>query len=73
MRNPQKPSGDKVGNKGLGFKSVFTCTDSPHVVSGEWSFKWDVTGLGQSKDEMSYITPIWLEDSEIPPLFKAEF
>jgi hypothetical protein len=31
-----------IGHKGIGFKSVFKVSDTPHVISGEYRFKFDV-------------------------------
>ncbi|KAK1753770.1 hypothetical protein QBC47DRAFT_303960 [Echria macrotheca] len=48
-----------IGNKGIGFKSVFMAADSVHVQSGHFCFRFDHkagdSGIGM-------ITPIW-EDS----------
>lgn len=35
-----------IGKKGIGFKSVFMVTDAPHVLSGKWTFKLDVSSRG---------------------------
>lgn len=54
-----------VGNKGIGFKSVFVVSDCPHILSGGYTFKLDVAGpLGQ----LGYITPTWLSPNEIETL-----
>lgn len=61
-----KISGVHIGQKGLGFKSVFSCTNNPHVLSGPWRFKLQLPG----RNEMSYITPVWLNGSsaeQLPP------
>ena len=53
-----KVAGQHIGQKGLGFKSVFAATDSPHLLSEPWQFKF-----APGRDEVaSYITPVWLED-----------
>src|SRR3990167_4586073 len=58
--NSSKTAGVDVGQKGLGFKSIFSCTDNPLVVSGVWQF-----GFTKGEDAMSsYITPQWY--SELP-------
>jgi hypothetical protein len=51
-----KKKGEHIGHKGLGFKSVFLCTNNPIIVSnrGQWSFEFVKT---KSNDEMAYITP----------------
>jgi len=53
-----KTGGVHIGQKGLGFKSIFSCTDKPIIISNQWSFGFNVPGT----DEMSYITPLWVED-----------
>ena len=35
-----------IGRKGIGFKSVFMVTDTPHVLSGGYSFKFDTQTYG---------------------------
>eukprot|EP01117_Protostelium_nocturnum_P014424 TRINITY_DN5485_c0_g1_i2.p1 TRINITY_DN5485_c0_g1~~TRINITY_DN5485_c0_g1_i2.p1 ORF type:complete len:1160 (+),score=445.11 TRINITY_DN5485_c0_g1_i2:744-4223(+) len=51
-----KEGGVHIGQKGLGFKSVFSCTDFPSILSNAWSFEFRVL---PHSDEMSYITPHW--------------
>lgn len=55
-----KTGGSTIGRKGLGFKSVFACSDNPFIVSEpfEFSFRFD------GKDEMGYITPYWCHQGE---------
>ncbi|CAJ1368754.1 unnamed protein product, partial [Effrenium voratum] len=51
-------SGDEfLGHKGVGFKSVFACSNTPSICSGKFRFKFEVPG----PDELAYITPRWLE------------
>ena len=54
-----KQKGKHIGHKGLGFKSVFLCSDNPVIVSNKWKFEFR-----KEKDEISFITPHYLE--EIP-------
>eukprot|EP01117_Protostelium_nocturnum_P013720 TRINITY_DN5152_c0_g1_i1.p1 TRINITY_DN5152_c0_g1~~TRINITY_DN5152_c0_g1_i1.p1 ORF type:complete len:2262 (+),score=526.63 TRINITY_DN5152_c0_g1_i1:103-6888(+) len=54
-----KEGGIHIGQKGLGFKSVFACTDYPSVQSGVWNF-----GFRPGKDEMSFITPHWNDEEK---------
>lgn len=64
-----KSAGDFIGQKGLGFKSVFMATRRPYVVSGPWSFCFD---RDAGRDEMAYITPCWVDHSTWPlPLQSA--
>jgi hypothetical protein len=55
----QKDAG-YIGEKGIGFKSVFVVSPSPHIFSNGFKIKFlkddPVTGLG-------YIVPYWLGDS----------
>jgi hypothetical protein len=48
-----------IGEKGIGFKSVFRVSDEPHVVSNGFSFRFhrqdSATGLG-------YVVPEWVEE-----------
>ncbi|CAK8993193.1 Protein NO VEIN (Protein EMBRYO DEFECTIVE 2597) [Durusdinium trenchii] len=52
-----KSGGDFLGHKGVGFKSVFACSHAPAIISGKFRFKFEVPGV----DELSYITPRWLD------------
>lgn len=50
-----KKIGEHIGHKGLGFKSVFLCTDNPVIISRPfWSFGFERLA---NEDEMAYITP----------------
>ncbi|PRP83579.1 hypothetical protein PROFUN_09128 [Planoprotostelium fungivorum] len=63
-----KTGGVHIGQKGLGFKSIFSCTDEPTIVSGPWSFGFRLPGV----DHLSYITPIWVEGEEMKGLPLSE-
>lgn len=56
-----------IGEKGIGFKSVFRISDEPHIFSNGFQFKFKRTdeelGLG-------YIVPYWIE--EIPDFIDKE-
>eukprot|EP00439_Symbiodinium_sp_Y106_P005072 s3043_g1.t1 len=52
-----KKGGEFLGHKGVGFKSVFACSNSPAVISGLFRFQFEIPGM----DELAYITPRWLE------------
>jgi hypothetical protein len=41
-----KVDSQSIGRKGIGFKSVFMVSDSPHIISGDWSFRFDVKTNG---------------------------
>ncbi|CAF4164824.1 unnamed protein product [Rotaria sp. Silwood2] len=51
-----------IGEKGVGFKSVFGASNEPMLVSHAWKFHFHVPGL----DAMSYITPLWITDKDLP-------
>lgn len=53
----KKSKGVNIGNKGLGFKSVFSVSDEPVIYSKPF---WQFYFLKQN-DELSYITPHYLE------------
>ena len=53
-----KRPGVHIGQKGLGFKSVFACTNNPCIASRKWRFCFEVRS---DQDEVAnYITPHWL-------------
>jgi hypothetical protein len=58
-----KTGGAHIGQKGLGFKSVFSVTNAPIIVSGPWQFCFNKT---PDRDEMAYITPLWLTPDQFP-------
>ncbi|CAF3878418.1 unnamed protein product [Rotaria sp. Silwood1] len=51
-----------IGEKGVGFKSVFAASNRPMLFSHSWKFRFQVPGT----DAMSYITPLWINDQDIP-------
>lgn len=46
-----------IGEKGIGFKSVFMVTDEPHIYSNNFQFKFEYS----SDNPSSIITPIWVD------------
>ena len=50
-----------IGRKGIGFKSVFMVSDTPHILSGPWSFTFDVAKHGK----YGYVVPIWVDRPRI--------
>eukprot|EP00878_Enallax_costatus_P012106 GHUV01012639.1.p1 GENE.GHUV01012639.1~~GHUV01012639.1.p1 ORF type:complete len:977 (+),score=346.52 GHUV01012639.1:3040-5970(+) len=44
-----------TGQKGIGFKSVFRVTDSPHILSNGFRFNYDLITHGK----LGYVTPTW--------------
>lgn len=47
-----------IGEKGIGFKSVFTVSDAPEIHSNGFHFKFDRTVEGNL---LGYIVPLWCE------------
>ncbi|THE64272.1 ATP-binding protein [Salinadaptatus halalkaliphilus] len=70
-RTQKKSQDENIGFWGIGFKSVFRVTDSPHVLSGEYQFKfdreyWQDDGVDRTLDEIPWrVTPIWVPDSPV--------
>ncbi|KAL4234329.1 hypothetical protein ACF0H5_005980 [Mactra antiquata] len=50
-----------IGQKGIGFKSVFRVTDAPEVHSNGYHIKFDV-----NSGPMGYILPHWIEEEQWP-------
>ncbi|MFP3743056.1 DUF3883 domain-containing protein [Achromobacter sp. SIMBA_011] len=48
-----------IGEKGIGFKSVFKVTDSPEIHSNGYHFKFDITN---PEDSLGYVVPHWVSD-----------
>lgn len=53
-------------NQGVGFKSVFSGSDCPHVISKPWQFCFQVN----NNDTMGYVTPHWIDDNQVPDVVK---
>ena len=58
-----------IGRKGLGFKATFSVSDTPHVVSGGYSFKFDIssTAAADAGALFGALVPLWVEPAELPP------
>ena len=54
-----------IGEKGIGFKSVFRVTDEPHIFSNGYRFKFSLT---EENDPLGFVVPHWIED--IPEFVK---
>ena len=54
-----------IGEKGIGFKSVFTISDEPHVRSNGYAFKLKHKRV--SGDELGFIMPYHCTDNDWPP------
>jgi len=48
-----------VGQKGIGFKSVFRVTDTPEIHSAGFHIKFDV-----NSGPLGYILPHWIDDEQ---------
>ena len=47
-----------IGEKGIGFKSVFRVTNQPHIFSNDFQFRFEKP---QRPDDLGYIVPHWVE------------
>ena len=54
----------RIGRKGIGFKSVFNLSDTPHVLSGRFAFGFDLKRNGP----LGYVLPEALNDSALAAL-----
>lgn len=52
---------DKIGYKGIGFKSVFAYSDKVAIKSGKYIFKFDKTHREFQRDKPFQIIPIWID------------
>lgn len=50
-----------IGEKGIGFKSVFTVSDAPEIHSNGYHFRFDRTG---TDNLLGYVVPQWCEPPE---------
>ena len=56
----KKGNKNKTGEKGIGFKSVFTVSDAPEIHSNGYHFKFDRT----VKDKpLGFVIPYWVDDT----------
>jgi hypothetical protein len=60
FRSTKRDDNSTIGEKGIGWHSVFRVSHAPHVFSGGFSFK-----LG-SNDLESMLTPEWVEVQDLP-------
>lgn len=47
-----------IGEKGIGFKSVFKVTDTPEIHSNGYHFRFDLTA---PEDPLGYVVPHWID------------
>ena len=69
VRNSSKKTNEdgvksSIGEKGIGFKSVFAVTRCPHIVSNGFEFKFDL-GDTDPPDYSQSIVPRWFDSSNI--------
>lgn len=56
---------DKIGYKGIGFKSVFAYSEKVLIKSGNYIFKFDKEHSDFQREKPFQIIPIWIEDSSV--------
>jgi hypothetical protein len=69
-KSKQKTTGGHVGyigEKGIGFKSVFKVAEVVYVYSPPYSFKFD------KRQELGMITPFWVPEGEVRTTLKDDF
>jgi len=63
----QKLLSTHIGNKGIGFKSSFLCTNNPVIISKpSWKFQF----ILDENNMLSYITPRLVNDDDLSDVFK---
>ena len=65
-----KEGSDKIGYKGIGFKSVFNIADKVWILSKDYTFRFDKSYWGDQPMPWQ-IVPIYTEGSEIPTEISA--
>jgi HSP90 family molecular chaperone len=60
----QTSENQHTGEKGFGFKSVFSVADEVHVQSGLWSFRFQHR---QGEDGLGMVTPLEAAREDLPP------
>lgn len=51
-----------IGEKGIGFKSVFSVTDCPYIYSSGYQFKLPEKVCMGAGVELGYIVPVWVDE-----------
>lgn len=72
-RSQKKSEDENIGFWGIGFKSVFRVTEKPHVLSGDFQFKFDREHWQEKYDQDAdripwHVTPIWVNDPPVDGL-----
>ena len=66
IRTTKKPELGTIGYLGIGFKSVFKITDSPHIFSGDFQFKFDKNEWENPNEVPWQIMPFPIENLPEP-------
>jgi hypothetical protein len=66
----KKDNPDTIGEKGLGFKSVFGVANQVHVQSGLWSFRFEHP---KNDEGLGMVTPLWTDPNALPAGVKTRF
>ena len=61
---------ESIGEKGLGFKSVFGIADQVHIQSGLWSFRFEHCKGGSG---LGMVTPVWTDPNNLSGHVKTRF
>lgn len=64
----KRKSEGHIGDKGIGFKSVFKITDEPHIFSNGFQFKFKYKDVN---DPLGFVVPHWVK--EIPDGIKGNW
>uniref|UniRef100_A0A0G4GCJ5 Uncharacterized protein n=1 Tax=Chromera velia CCMP2878 TaxID=1169474 RepID=A0A0G4GCJ5_9ALVE len=64
----EEGEGQTIGEKGIGFKSVFKITEDPHVISRGYSFK--LSSNDDPEMKYGYIVPQWVPHNDLPEVVK---
>lgn len=59
--NPNNSTSRDIGQKGLGFKSIFSATDNPTIVSAKGSWRFSFKARPDQDEMQNFITPHWIE------------
>lgn len=51
-----------IGEKGIGFKSIFKVTNEPEIYSNGYQFKFD---RSKADDLLDYVVPHWIEEPKV--------
>lgn len=61
-RSSKTPT-ENIGYLGVGFKSVFLISDSPHICSGDYRFKFDKNNWDNDEQIPWQLIPIWIDET----------